>query len=413
MVAFHFPPLAASSGIQRALSLVKYLPQYGWEPLVLTAKPFAYERTSPDLLPEIPASTLVQRAFALDTARHLTLFGRYLASMARPDRWVSWYWSAVLAGIRLIRKVRPAAIWSTYPIATAHLIGAKLHQWTGLPWIADFRDPMAQEGYPEDKKTWRAFKRIEEQAAAAAARLVFTTASACQTYMRRYPQVAPEKFVVIENGYDEDAFARVERKLAARTPLQPGRLTLLHSGIVYPSERDPTVLFQVLARLRTRGVITPATFCLRFRAPVHENLLWSLARQTGTTDLMEVLPPLPYDEALAEMMRADGLLVLQASNCNEQIPAKFYEYLRARRPIIGLTDPDGDTGRAMREAQVTHIAKLEDADAVEGTLLDFLSALSADRLALPPEKVVRQAARSLRVGVLARMLDELTAGETP
>ncbi|MCX7902360.1 MAG: hypothetical protein N2483_08790 [Burkholderiaceae bacterium] len=67
----------------------------------------------------------------------------------------------------------------------------------------------------------------------------------------------------------------------------------------------------------------------------------------------------------------------------------------------------------MREAQVTHIAKLEDADAVEGTLLDFLSALSADRLALPPEKVVRQAARSLRVGVLARMLDELTAGETP
>ena len=60
--------------------------------------------------------------------------------------------------MKMIRELKPAAIWSTYPIATAHLIGAELHRKTGLPWIADFRDPMAQDGYPADPVIWNAFK---------------------------------------------------------------------------------------------------------------------------------------------------------------------------------------------------------------------------------------------------------------
>ncbi|MCS6943933.1 MAG: glycosyltransferase, partial [Sutterellaceae bacterium] len=216
---------------------------------MLTAKALAYERTAPDLLREIPPSTHVERTFALDTARHLTLFGRYLSSMARPDRWVSWSWSAVPAGVRLIERMRPAAIWSTYPIASAHVIGAELQRRSGLPWIADFRDPMAQDGYPADPKTWRAFKRIEERVAQSAARLVFASPSARDTYVRRYPDTPRDRFLVIENGYDEEIFARVERDAARTEPLNPGRVTLLHSGIVYPSERDPTALFQALAGL--------------------------------------------------------------------------------------------------------------------------------------------------------------------
>ena len=75
MVAYHFPPLAGSSGIQRTLRFVQHLPALGWQPLVLTASPNAYERTSDDLLAEVPAGTVVRRAFALDTARHLQIGG--------------------------------------------------------------------------------------------------------------------------------------------------------------------------------------------------------------------------------------------------------------------------------------------------------------------------------------------------
>ncbi len=127
MIAYHFPPLAGSSGIQRTLRFVQHLPKFGWEPLVLSADPRAYERTSDDLMVEVPDGIVVLRAFALDTARHLSIAGHYIGAMARPDRWVSWKLSAVKEGMRMIREFKPQAIWSTYPIATAHLIGAELH----------------------------------------------------------------------------------------------------------------------------------------------------------------------------------------------------------------------------------------------------------------------------------------------
>jgi hypothetical protein len=101
---------------------------------------------------------IVERAFALDASRQLAVRGRYPAFMARPDRWVSWWLGAVPKGLAMIRKYRPQAIWSTYPIATAHKIACTLQRLTGLPWIADFRDPMAQDGYPEDRKTWQTVK---------------------------------------------------------------------------------------------------------------------------------------------------------------------------------------------------------------------------------------------------------------
>src|SRR5215510_13823207 len=94
MIAFHYPPLRGSSGIQRTLKFSRYLPDYGWQPIILTAKPQAYPQVGEDQLHEIPESVPVIRAFALDTARHLSFRGYYLRRMALPDRWVSWWLGA-------------------------------------------------------------------------------------------------------------------------------------------------------------------------------------------------------------------------------------------------------------------------------------------------------------------------------
>lgn len=254
MIAYHFPPLAGSSGIQRTLRFVQHLPDFGWEPLVLTADPKAYESTSDDLLAEVPEGTVVRRSLALDTARHLSIGGRYFNWMAQPDRWISWKYSAVREGLRMIQQYRPDAIWSTYPIATAHLIGAELCEKTNLPWIADFRDPMAQEGYPADERTWRSFKRVEEKAVKLAKLCLFTTPGAARLYRERYPQQA-DRMVVLENGYDEESFSSATTNGDAKNSLNPGCLTFLHSGIVYPEERDPRQLFVALAKLKDQHFI--------------------------------------------------------------------------------------------------------------------------------------------------------------
>jgi glycosyltransferase involved in cell wall biosynthesis len=407
MIAYHFPPLAGSSGIQRTLRFVQHLPKFGWEPIVLTADSCAYERTSDDLTNEIPKGTVVSRAYALDTARHLSVKGRYIAAMARPDRWVSWKFDGVRQGMKLIEKFNPQVIWSTYPIPTAHLIGKALHRKSGLPWVADFRDPMAQDGYPVDQETWRAFKNLEETALAEASLSVFTTPGAARTYRQRYPAFA-ERVHVVENGYDEETFADLNPcSKETSSSLVEGAITLLHSGIVYPDERDPTRLFEALAMLDNDRSINPMDLKVRFRAPVHDNLLLSLAKQFNVEAYIEVMPPIPYKEALIEMLRANGLLVMQASGCNEQIPAKVYEYLRAGRPILALTDPAGDTATTLMNAGVKDIANLHSAVEIAVQLNTFVSAIKSGSVCSVNQVRMREASREGRTKELVTLLNTL------
>lgn len=405
MVAFHFPPLAGSSGIQRTLRFAQHLPAFGWQPLILSAQPRAYERTSDDLMAEVPEGMVVRRAFALDTARHLAIHGRYIGALARPDRWMTWRFDAVRQGLQMVRRYRPQVLWSTYPIATAHVIGAELARQTGLPWIADFRDPMAQEGYPADPATWHQYKRIEERALAQGCASTFTTPGAAAEYRRRYPAHA-HKVHVIENGYDEESFVAVDTAEPAR-PLVEGAVTLLHSGIVYPSERDPTQLMAALRKLHDAGAITPQRLRVRFRAAVAEDLLRDLAARNGVAEYLDICPPIAYREALAEMLRADALLVMQASNCNAQIPAKLYEYLRARRPVLCLTDPAGDTANTLRAASINAIASLDDPDAIAAIFARFLGLAGSPLQSLADKSFAESASRRQRSRELSSLIARL------
>lgn len=405
LIAYHYPPLRGSSGIQRALRFSQYLREFGWEPIVLTAHPRAYQDKSDDLLADVPPGVIVERAFALDTSKHLALAGRYPRFLANPDRWMSWWYGAVPAGLRLIRKYKPAAIWSTYPIATAHKIGATLNRLTGVPWIADFRDPMAQDGYPSDPAIWNAFKRIEAQALAQARFATFTSPGAIRAYRGNYPDLSADRLVLLENGYDEDAFTLAAgRKPAAGVD---GRIVLLHSGIVYSSERDPTHLFSALQQLRQSGHPLAGRLLLRLRATGNDEAMREKIAAAGIADLVELAPPIPYADALAEMLAVDGLLVLQASNCNDQIPAKAYEYLRAGRPLLALTDPIGDTSDVIRRAGIDTIAPLDDSQAILAALIDFLQRIEQGNAPLANRQAVLDASRRGRTAQFARLLDQL------
>ena len=421
MVSFQFPPMAGSSGVQRALRFAQQLPALGWSPSVLTAHPRAHAHTGDDLLEEIPPELPVRRAFALDAARHLSIGGRYPGFLARPDRWHSWLLGAVPAGLRLIRQTRPDAIWSTYPIPTAHLVGYWLSRLSGLPWVADFRDPMAHDGYPADPVLWRSFAAVERKVFARAARCTFTTPGAARLYAQRFPAAA-DRLRVIENGYSEAAFQQAERAVrmegsyaSPSTAAAPaaGPRVLLHSGVVYPDWRSPARLFEALAAAKAAGRVDAARLRLRLRATAHDDFVLALARRLDVADLVEVAPPLPYADALAEMLRADALLLLKSNDCNDQIPAKAYEYLRARRPVLTLADPAGDTAQLMRRAGLPQIAALEDGPGVAAVLDRFLDDLFHGRAALPAASAIAAASRESRTGELARVLDEACAPQMP
>ncbi|MTW14285.1 glycosyltransferase [Pseudoduganella eburnea] len=406
MVAFHFPPLRGSSGIQRALKFAQYLPALGWQPLVLSAHPRAYANQGPDQLAEIAPEAVVKRAFALDSGRHLAWRGRYFGWTALPDRFAGWVLGAVPAGLSLVRNYRPQVIWSTYPVASATLIGLLLHKLTGLPWIADLRDPMTDDHYPRDPRVRAVALWIERRTVRNAALVVCTTPGAVATYTRRYPELPRSRFAVLENGYDEENFRNAGNAAAPRAPGQP--FTLIHSGIIYPSERDPVPLFRALAELKAAGAIDASQLRIVLRATAHDDYVGALLAEHGIADLVSLAPHIAYQAALAEMLAADGLLVLQASNCNHQIPAKLYEYLRAGRPILALTDSAGDTAATLRAAGVDTIAALDESEDIKRGLLHFLQLARNGQAPLPAPAAVAAASRQARTVQLARILDAVT-----
>jgi len=406
LIAFHFPPQAASSGIQRTLSFSKHIGRHGWDPMVLSAHPRAYSQQNPSQLASVPAELVVSRAFALDAKHHLGIKGRYPGVLALPDRWSTWWFGAIPAGLALIRRYKPQLIWSTFPISTAHLIGLTLHRLTGLPWIADFRDPMLQPTYPASGLQRRLYAWIERQAITRCHAAVFTTASAMESYRARFPDIAPTKFHVIENGYDEDGFSHDSAPAAAPAPVPPTRrLLLVHSGVLYQDGRDPTPFLQAVAALKRAGQADAAALRIVLRAPGNMADIAAMVEQAGVPDIVEVAPPVPYRQALDEMLAADGLMVFQGAMFNTQIPAKMYEYFRARKPIIGLVDPAGETARVLGRAGFDDLASTDSAAAIASVLARFIDKVRSGQAAVASEDLIRSSSRQHRASELAAVFD--------
>lgn len=410
MIAYHYPPCALSSGVQRTLSFSMHLSDFGWRPVVLTVNPRAHERVSEHQLSDVPQDVAVSRTVALDAARHLAIRGRYWSVLALPDRWRSWWLTAVPSGLTLLRRHSVDAIWSTYPIATAHVIADTLARLSGLPWVADFRDPMVEyfpetnELFPKDPTLRAARLRVEAAAARRAARLVFCTDAARHIVATRYPQLPAQRLEVISNGFEERAFETAP----AAPRRRDRRRVLLHSGTIYPGrDRDPGALFEAVRRLADRGEIDAHTFELRLRDPSNEDYFRRLADRIGIGMLVTICPSLTYREALAEMLAADGLLILQGFTSNPAVPAKLYEYLRAGRPILGLVHPAGETAATLRHVGIELMAELTNAGQIEWLLSVWLSDPSQFERTLPDRQIVAGYSRRNLTAQLAETLDQV------
>jgi glycosyltransferase involved in cell wall biosynthesis len=409
MIAFHFPPFQGSSGVLRTWNFSRFLPEFGWQPLLLTASERAYGAvqnaaagglTIPDGLP-------IWRAAALDAARHLAVRGRYPRILALPDRWASWFVPAVTRALLIIRRHRPAVIWSTYPIASAHLVACAVQRLSGLPWVADFRDSMTEETYPSHPLEHRVYRWIESKTIRNAADVVFTTRGTAEMYATRYPAPRGAPFAVIPNGYDEDSFKSAAQLAAAsHAPGSRARRVLVHTGILYPSERDPRPFLDAVATLKRIGHISADSLQIIFRASGHDRTIAPMIESRGVGDIVTLAEPIPYQRALAEMLNADGLLLFQAANCNHQIPAKLYEYLRAGRPILAMTDAQGDTAATLREAGTGVIADLSCATDIAEKFDAFLASLAT--WTAPPDRaaIEQRYSRHAQARQLARLLDQ-------
>jgi len=374
-IAYHFPPLHGSSGILRTLKFVKYSPEFDIEPLVLTVKPYAYEMRDSALCSEVPEDVHVHRTIVLDTKRHLSFRGRYLDIMATPDRFISWIPTGVIAGIKLILQKKIDVIFSTAPIPSAHIIALALKRIMRKPWVADFRDPLWDEYFQVSSKQLQVRKQIERTTVNSATRIIVTTEGMRQLFVKRYPKKNPKDIIVIENGYDESDFQGLNGKnINGKRPFR-----LIHTGLLYPLDRNPIPFFRAIKRSVEMNRILMGDICIELYSPGNEVNYAREIENLGIQDLVCIHPQIPYRKALIEMNNADVLLLFQGKSCNQQIPAKLYEYIRIGRPILAMTPHNSETARVIRSANAGQIVPLDDSEAISLLLSEWICNLKSGK----------------------------------
>ncbi|MCH7594997.1 MAG: glycosyltransferase family 4 protein [Planctomycetes bacterium] len=380
-VAYAFPPISRS-GTHRTLSFVRHLDRLGWDATVITAQPDG-EPIDEALTKLIPSSTSVTRApwsDLIDVVKQtLHLPSRELARTPRsvetqsavaaanerrglrewvsrllmtPDSRIGWIRSGVRAAIAAARLRRPDVIYSTSPYMSAHLIALRVSRRLGLPWVADFRDPWRDNPFRtlgfKSLERWDAW--LERRVLHRASHIICNTPTMRQALVRRCSFVA-NKCSTILNGVDLEAFADITplRLATART----NRFVLMHCGQFY-GRRSPDVWFAALKILRERSPATAARVKLVLLGCEHYDgrPLTELAGAAGVADCVDVIPPVPHDQALRYMAGSDALILAGADGHGGdlQIPNKLFEYLGLKRPILAALAEQSPAVNILREA---------------------------------------------------------------
>lgn len=383
----------------RTLKFTKYLPEFGWRVHVLTLRQEFYRQTDEQLLGDIPSGVTIHRTRALDTKRYLGV----------PDRFVGWVPFGVSAGKKIVASAGIDALFSTSPIPSAHLIAYRLKRRFHLPWVADFRDPWVEEGiWPKPGSLrYRVESALERKVILNADRVTVTTSGLKGELTRRFPEVRKDKFVVIENGFDEADFLKIGDDIRP----EEERFLILHAGMVNPDYRDPFPLLECLADLAKSGKL-PKEVRVRFLgggAYVDSEAFRARVKRLAAPEIVEVERRLPYAEGLKLLLRSNALLLLQDSeDTRNLIPAKAFEYLRAGRPIITLGQ-EGATADLVRDTGSGLLLDPRDPEQMRRALLTLIT--SGDGRACAArrrEAIARYERRSLTqrlAATLEAMLD--------
>jgi glycosyltransferase involved in cell wall biosynthesis len=258
--------------------------------------------------------------------------------------------------MRLVKTFRPQILYSTGPPHSTHLIASKLKDATGLPWVADFRDPWARRPWPVNANPWgqAAAQRLERRCVERADAVVLNTAALRDDFRTHYADLAADKFCAISNGYDP-AIGPSMAACPSRSDLSEGRpLRLLHPGTLY-GRRDPRPLLLAIKELNARG-----TRCtLEQVGEVDPRFgLQTLIPRLGLEGLVTIRATLPRAAVFQCMAEADVLVVIQP-DAELQVPGKLFEMFAFRKPILGVTGP-GETANLIREFQLGGIGAPDD-----------------------------------------------------
>ena len=427
-VTYYFPP-SGGSGVQRGLKFVKYLPEFGWRPTVLTVRPesASWPDPDPDSVADIPEGTRVERTGAWDPyAWYARLLGRkkkevisvgftgedgavprrrfarwIRANMFLPDARVGWVPFAA-ARARTLMRQQYDAVLTTGPPHSTHFAGLALRRTHGMPWLADFRDPWTEiYFYPELPMTApvRALDAfLERRILRNADGFVVVSPSMQRRFAER--GYASE---VIENGFDPADF----EETASSHAVSGDAFVVAHVGNMSRTQ-NPEALWKALSGPETASDWPDLQF--RFTGHTDASVLAS-ASATCPGVRLDTLPYVPHRTAIGRMREAALLLlsINRVEGAEGIATGKLYEYLASGRPVLALGPANGDAARILQETGAGRMFDFDDADGARAFLHSHYEAWRAGSpmQGAPPDRIARYSRRE-QARRLAALLSSLS-----
>jgi hypothetical protein len=389
--------------VQRSLKFVKYLPQFGWNPTVVTTGDRRYPVADESLLDEIAGDVRVIRThewrFVRTVVHYLQVACEVLglrwlySAVAWPDDAVAWGPPTLARVLREIRRERPDALLTTSAPFTAHFVGMIASAVTGVPWVADFRDEWSTNPHVRAQGGLVAWcsRQAEQLFVRRASRVVVVA-----DYFEMAP-MATNRRVTITNGVDPDD---VPEPTAA--PMGSDVFRLAYVGTLY-GQRDAAPVVRALSRLALRGEIDSSRFELRIVGNVwSETGEWPV--QTTTTGYVA------HARAVKEMAAA-GALLLYVPPGSLAPGGKLFEYLVSGRPILAVAPRDNLAARLVGQWNAGATAAPDDEAEIEKAIRDLYARWKAGALDVAPDVRERTLARFGRprlAGQLAEVLDAVS-----
>lgn len=417
-IVYYFPPMG-SSGVQRPLKFVKYLRDYGWDPIVLAPEPGAYHTFDESLQDELNAMNIEVHRVSAKTPFHL--FGKsgrqidffpdrvtgwirkILSFFYLPDNKTGWIKPALKKAEEIMEQRPIDVIYSTATPYSNHLISAELKQRTGKPVVMDFRDDWLE--FPFSNYATRFHRKRAAQIERECTRhadVITANNRATLDSLKSRSINDTTIFRLLEHGFDPADFPAIPTREGGGS----SKLRFMYSGIFY-GQRKPEVFLKAMAELLRDGFLKSDEIELMFQGGLEP----AIKEHFKTLNLSGICVDygfVKHKEAVHNLLKSDVLwfIVGHQRNSNLITPGKIYEYMATRKPILGLT-PEGEAAEALRAYQAGFICDPYDLADVKKTLTCIINKWRSNQLPTPDEAFINQHDRKKITGELAGIMDEL------
>lgn len=413
VIVYYFPPMGGS-GVQRPLKFIKYLKDFGWEPVVLCPEPGAYH-TFDEALHEELIQTGVE-VVRVDAKTPFHAFGdkkrikigglaeRILRKISTffwiPDNKKGWITPALNKAYQMLNSGNFDLLFASAPPYSNLIIASELSQLSGLPFVADLRDDWVGSHLISYPTPWHRHKmtKMEAKVLGSADRIITTNSFIADSVRRRLPMATP---MVIQHGFDESDFSTNPTR-----SFNDSQIHFLYSGMLYPQSNADTFFEAVRLVIHTHPEFREL-IKIHFQGNTEERYLLK-AREAGLMDMVVIHGYLDHKKAVNNLMMADVLWLNNEHPKNPHLISlgKTFEYMGARKPILAMI-PDGAVKEELKQYGAAFIHPPGEPLAVAENLAEIISLWKSGRLPVPDETYVSGLTRKEQCRKLAGLFDEL------